>query len=117
MVRGPNVSVPNQIVRETLTPQPQIMIAMAMCNVCPSHEIENLIHVILNIFDTRKSLMRLLKALIAREVAQTSMSFNYNVIYTDFANLKLLASESSIFRSNSMCMRVLSAFARMHGYK
>ncbi|KAG8696350.1 Ras GTPase activating protein ira2 [Ceratobasidium sp. 394] len=76
---------------------PNIMIAMAMCNVCPAHEIENLIHVILNIFDTRKSLIRLLKALIEREVAQTT-------------------SESSIFRSNTMCMRVLSAFARMHGY-
>lgn len=76
---------------------PNIMIAMAMCNVCPAHELENLIHVILNIFDTRKSLLRLLKALIDREVAQTT-------------------SESNIFRSNSMCMRVLSAFARMHGY-
>ncbi|CCO27597.1 Neurofibromin AltName: Full=Neurofibromatosis-related protein NF-1 [Rhizoctonia solani AG-1 IB] len=74
-----------------------IMIAMAMCNVCPSQEIDNLIHVILNIFDTRKTLLRLLKALIDREVAQTS-------------------SESNLFRSNSMCMRVLSAFARMHGY-
>ncbi|KAG9123617.1 Ras GTPase activating protein ira2 [Ceratobasidium sp. 392] len=51
---------------------PNIMIAMAMCNVCPAHEIENLIHVILNIFDTRKSLLRLMKALIEREVAQTS---------------------------------------------
>jgi hypothetical protein len=48
------------------------MIAMAMCNVCPAHEIENLIHVILNIFDARKTLLRLLKALIDREVAQTS---------------------------------------------
>ncbi|KAH7343309.1 hypothetical protein B0J17DRAFT_171910 [Rhizoctonia solani] len=76
---------------------PNIMIAMAMCNVCPSQEIDNLIHVILNIFDTRKSLLRLIKALIDREVAQTS-------------------SESNLFRSNSMCMRVLSAFARMHGY-
>ncbi|KEP55513.1 RasGAP domain protein [Rhizoctonia solani 123E] len=76
---------------------PNIMIAMAMCNVCPSHEIDNLIHVILNIFDTRKSLLRLMKALIDREVAQTS-------------------SESNLFRSNSMCMRILSAFARMHGY-
>ncbi|QRV73161.1 GTPase-activating protein [Ceratobasidium sp. AG-Ba] len=76
---------------------PNIMIAMAMCNVCPAQEIENLIHVILNIFDTRKSLLRLLKALIDQEVAQTT-------------------SESNIFRSNTMCMRVLSAFARMHGY-
>ncbi|CAE6451306.1 unnamed protein product [Rhizoctonia solani] len=76
---------------------PDIMIAMAMCNVCPSGEIDNLIHVILNIFDTRKCLLRLLKALIDREVAQTS-------------------GESNLFRSNSMCMRVLSAFARMHGY-
>ncbi|CAE6527674.1 unnamed protein product, partial [Rhizoctonia solani] len=76
---------------------PNIMIAMAMCNVCPSHEIDNLIHVILNIFDTRKSLVRLMKALIDHEVAHTS-------------------NEASLFRSNSMCMRVLSAFARMHGY-
>ncbi|KAF8681504.1 GTPase-activator protein for Ras-like GTPases [Rhizoctonia solani] len=74
-----------------------IMIAMAMCNVCPSQEIDNLIHVILNIFDSRKTLLRLLKALIDREVAQTT-------------------SDSNLFRSNSMCMRVLSAFARMHGY-
>ncbi|CAE6422943.1 unnamed protein product [Rhizoctonia solani] len=76
---------------------PNIMIAMAMCNVCPSQEIDNLIHVILNIFDTRKTLLRLLKALIDREVAVTS-------------------TEPNLFRSNSMCMRVLSAFARMHGY-
>ncbi|ELU45404.1 RasGAP domain-containing protein [Rhizoctonia solani AG-1 IA] len=75
----------------------EIMIAMAMCNVCPSQEIDNLIHVILNIFDSRKTLLRLLKALIDREVAQTT-------------------SDSNLFRSNSMCMRVLSAFARMHGY-
>ena len=93
------------------------MIAMAMCNVCPAHEIENLIHVILNIFDTRKSLMRLIKALIAREVAQTSTFFERDILHADFANSEYLASESSIFRSNSMCMRVLSAFARMHGYK
>lgn len=46
-------------------------LAMTTCEICPPHEVEMMISVLLNLFNTRKSLMSLLKAMIEREVAQT----------------------------------------------
>ncbi|CAK5277391.1 unnamed protein product [Mycena citricolor] len=72
-------------------------LVMAICETCPPSEVEMMISVLLNIFDTRGSLMALLKRMIDREVAQTE-------------------SEAALFRSNSTCARFLSAFAKVHGY-
>ncbi|KDR84288.1 hypothetical protein GALMADRAFT_87191 [Galerina marginata CBS 339.88] len=74
-----------------------MVLAMTICEICPPAEVEIMISVLLNIFDSRPALMGLIKLMIEREVAQTD-------------------NEASLFRSNSTCTRFLSAFARLHGY-
>ncbi|KAJ6587786.1 hypothetical protein B0H10DRAFT_2233906 [Mycena sp. CBHHK59/15] len=74
-----------------------MVLVMAICETCPPGEVEIMISVMLNLFDTRSTLMALLKHMIDREVANTD-------------------SEAALFRSNSTCTRFLSAFAKVHGY-
>lgn len=74
-----------------------MVLVMAICETCPPAEVEIMISVMLNLFDTRGSLMTLLKHMIDREIAHTD-------------------SEAALFRSNSTCTRFLSAFAKVHGY-
>ncbi|KAH9948737.1 hypothetical protein B0H21DRAFT_787622 [Amylocystis lapponica] len=76
---------------------PDMMLALAICEVCPPVEVDNLISVLLNIFDTKSSLMTLLKMMIDLEVGRTD-------------------SDTSLFRGNSTCTRLLSSFASIYGY-
>ena len=48
-----------------------MVLAIAVCEVCPPSDIEMLVSVLLNIFDSRASLISLMKVMIEREVAQT----------------------------------------------
>ncbi|KDQ64130.1 hypothetical protein JAAARDRAFT_118551 [Jaapia argillacea MUCL 33604] len=73
------------------------VLAVAICETCPSSEVDVIIPVLFNLFDTRASLMHLMKTMIDREIAHTS-------------------DETDLFRGNSTCCRLLSAFARQHGY-
>ncbi|KAI6130277.1 hypothetical protein EDD16DRAFT_1541379 [Pisolithus croceorrhizus] len=75
----------------------EMVLPMVICECCPPNEVDMMISVLMNIFDTRASLMTLLKTMIDREIAHTS-------------------SDADLFRSNSTCTRFLSAFARIHGY-
>ncbi|KAH7916805.1 hypothetical protein BJ138DRAFT_1121610 [Hygrophoropsis aurantiaca] len=74
-----------------------MILAMVICECCPAGEVDMMISVLMNLFDTRASLMALLKTMIDREIAHT-------------------ANDADLFRSNSTCTRFLSAFARIHGY-
>ncbi|KAJ6560168.1 hypothetical protein B0H19DRAFT_1376000 [Mycena capillaripes] len=74
-----------------------MVLVMAICETCPPAEVEMMISVLLNLFDTRGSLMMLLKHMIDREISHTE-------------------NEAALFRSNSTCTRFLSAFAKVHGY-
>ncbi|KAJ7055100.1 hypothetical protein C8F01DRAFT_470816 [Mycena amicta] len=74
-----------------------MVLVMAICETCPQSEVEIMVSVMLNLFDTRSSLMALLKYMIEREVASTE-------------------HESQLFRGNTTCTRFLSAFAKAHGY-
>ncbi|KAJ7265356.1 hypothetical protein B0H12DRAFT_1201035 [Mycena haematopus] len=74
-----------------------MVLVMAICETCPPSEVEMMISVLLNLFDTRGTLMTLLKHMIDREIAHTE-------------------NEAALFRSNSTCTRFLSAFAKVHGY-
>ncbi|KAG2156346.1 hypothetical protein DEU56DRAFT_231415 [Suillus clintonianus] len=74
-----------------------MVLAMVICECCPASEVDMMISVLMNIFDTRASLVALLKTMIDREIAHTT-------------------SEVDLFRGNSTCTRFLSAFARIHGY-
>lgn len=49
------------------------MLAITICEICPAQEVEMMISILLNILDTRASLLEFMKLVIEREVAQTSM--------------------------------------------
>ncbi|KAI0080777.1 hypothetical protein K474DRAFT_1717515 [Panus rudis PR-1116 ss-1] len=76
---------------------PDPSLALAVCEVCPASKVEQMIRVLLDVFDTRASLVNLLKAMIDREIARTD-------------------SETSLFRGNSIYNRFMSACARRYGY-
>ncbi|KAI0677196.1 hypothetical protein C8Q78DRAFT_1180405 [Trametes maxima] len=76
---------------------PDMALALAICEICPPNEVDSINAVLLNLFDTRSSLMSLLKTMIDNEIDKTD-------------------SDTALFRSNSTCTRFLSAFARVYGY-
>ncbi|KAI8982739.1 hypothetical protein BD414DRAFT_515918 [Trametes punicea] len=76
---------------------PDLALALAICEICPPNEVDSMNAVLLNLFDTRSSLMNLLKMMIDIEIQKTD-------------------SDTALFRSNSTCTRFLSAFARVYGY-
>lgn len=87
--------------------------ALAICEVCPPGEVDQIISVLLNMFDTRSTLISLLKAMIDKEISRTGeyTLWSIDVIIETFSD-----SETALFRSNSTCTRFLSAFAKIYGY-
>lgn len=51
-----------------------MLLALAVCETCPVGEIDVMLPVMVNIFDTRSSLLALLKGLIDKEVARYGMT-------------------------------------------
>ena len=49
-----------------------MVLAITICEVCPAAEMGLMISVLLNVFDSRVSLLNLIKLVIEREVARTS---------------------------------------------
>ncbi|THV03328.1 hypothetical protein K435DRAFT_835905 [Dendrothele bispora CBS 962.96] len=80
-----------------LVKEADMTLVIALCETCPPTEVDGMISVLLNLFDTRTSLIKLIKVMIDREVANTE-------------------NDAALFRGNSTCTRFLSAFARVHGY-
>ncbi|KAG7097519.1 hypothetical protein E1B28_004862 [Marasmius oreades] len=93
--RSPSITRQSRLAE--LVKESDLSIAIAICETCPPGEVDGMISVLLNLFDTRASLMKLLKTAIDREVSHTE-------------------NEAALFRGNSTCTRFLSAFARIHGY-
>lgn len=50
-----------------------MLLALAICDVCPSAEVDVIISVLMNLYDTRASLVKLLKFMIDREIAHTGI--------------------------------------------
>ena len=46
-----------------------MVLAMTICEVCPVSEVEMMVSVLLNVFDTRSSLMALMKLMVEREIS------------------------------------------------
>lgn len=91
-----------------------MMLALAICETCPPSENDILIPVMLNLFDSRVSLMALLKLAIEREVKTASKTIG-PFLRRDADVLS--ASEVSLFRGNTMRTLLLCAFAKLHGYE
>ncbi|RPA79455.1 hypothetical protein BJ508DRAFT_415934 [Ascobolus immersus RN42] len=70
--------------------------ALAICDQCPSSEMDEMATALLNIFDSRGMAVTLLNALIEREVAKTE-------------------SESVLLRRNCVATKMLSVFAKWKG--
>jgi len=49
-----------------------MVLAITICEICPPAEVELMIFVLLNVFNSRESLLSLIKLMVEREVAQTS---------------------------------------------
>ena len=50
-------------------------LALAICEICPPNEVDAMNAVLLNLFDTRSSLMNLLKTMIDLEIGKTGEWF------------------------------------------
>ncbi|KAG8870177.1 Ras GTPase activating protein ira2 [Serendipita sp. 405] len=74
-----------------------MLLAIAVCETTSVNEIDIMLPVMVNIFDTRSSLLALLKSLIDREVTRSD-------------------SPTELFRANTMCTRLLASVAKVHGY-
>lgn len=51
-----------------------MVLALTICEICPPSEVEIMISVLLNVFDTRASLLNLIKLMIEREVSHTGIT-------------------------------------------
>ncbi|KAG8833280.1 Ras GTPase activating protein ira2 [Serendipita sp. 399] len=74
-----------------------MLLAIAVCETTSVNEIDIMLPVMVNIFDTRSSLLALLKSLIDREVTRCD-------------------NPTDLFRANTMCTRLLASVAKVHGY-
>ncbi|BFZ63306.1 Ras GTPase activating protein ira2 [Saitoella coloradoensis] len=70
--------------------------ARALCDSCPTSEIDDMAIVMLNLFQSKGRAMDLLKALIIDEVENTD-------------------NEAELLRRNCMATKMMSAFAKLHG--
>ncbi|CBQ70693.1 related to Neurofibromin [Sporisorium reilianum SRZ2] len=77
--------------------QENLQLALSICQVCPSRDVEPMSVLLLSMFDAKGGLIRFLKAAVEEEIQRT-------------------ATEEMVFRSNSFCTTLLSTFARTHGY-
>ncbi|TDL29911.1 hypothetical protein BD410DRAFT_780416, partial [Rickenella mellea] len=95
------VNHPTMLVRRSrlceLVKGSDMTLALAICETCPPSDTDILIPVMLNLFDSRASLMSLLKLIIEKEV-------------------RTAPNEVALFRGNSMRTLLLCAFAKLHGY-
>ncbi|KAJ1654692.1 Ras GTPase activating protein ira2 [Dispira simplex] len=76
--------------------EPNMTIALALCDVCPVQDIDELSPVLLSVFDARGRTMPLLKAVIEKELLKTD-------------------SAPELFRRNCIATRLLGSFAKLYG--
>ncbi|KAK4704245.1 neurofibromin 1, partial [Phenoliferia sp. Uapishka_3] len=95
LARAPNNDTFAQLIN--LIRQPDLTLAMALCEVCTASHYEDLTELFLKIYDTPKTIAKFLKAVIEMEVSVTD-------------------HESTLFRGNSFATRILTAYARARGY-
>lgn len=87
---------PNKLV--DLICEPDLQLALSICNVCKGYDDGGMDCILLNIFDSRGGIIRFLKSAMREEIDRTQ-------------------SEEMVFRSNTFRTHLLSTFGRTHGYE
>ncbi|KAI9294940.1 hypothetical protein K502DRAFT_360889 [Neoconidiobolus thromboides FSU 785] len=80
----------------TLFEEEDLTLAMSLCDVCPVSDVDDLSSVLLNLFDSLGITIKVLKAVIEKEIYKTD-------------------SSPELFRRNSMASRLLASFAKLYG--
>lgn len=73
LVKGQDVSWHLISAGSLLLTRVQNVLALAICEICPPNEVDSMNAVLLNLFDTRSSLMGLLKTMIDNEIQKTGV--------------------------------------------
>ena len=92
----------------------QLMLAVAICETCPPDEADFIIPIMLNLFDTRASLLALLKLLVDREISKAGEFSRRS--HLGMRTEQWVDDSRSLFRGNSTSARLLGSFTKIHGY-
>jgi hypothetical protein len=94
----------------------QLLLALSIIENCPNNEIDEKCQMLLNVFNTRRTLLPLLKAAIDHEVenSRTCRQHNLNGNYM-FNNTESSDTGESLFRSNDMRNILLTVFCKKYG--
>jgi len=93
---------------------PQLMLAVAICETCPPDEADFIVPIMLNLFDTRASLLALLKMIVDREITRAG-EFSH-LPRLEIPIKRWIDDSRSLFRGNSTSARLLGSFTKIHGY-
>ena len=94
--------------------QPDLTLALALCEVCTVGDYDHLTEVLMKVFHTPQSMGRFLKAIIELEV---SVAGQYRPSSSRcVADVDDVDQEGTLFRGNSFATRILTVYARARGY-
>src|SRR5580700_710303 len=88
-------------------------LTIALCDACPSTEVDELTISLLNIFDSRGLGFHLLQALIEHEVDETGESYVCHIFRA--CDSSSVENESELLRRNCVTTKMLSIFAKWKG--
>lgn len=86
-------------------------------DVCATSEVDPLISVLLNIFDTRQAVLALAQRLVFREIQSAGMDHRNTISLRLMLPYFLTASPTELFRENKLINMLLSAIVNQHGYR
>lgn len=76
---------------------PNLALAVAICETCPTNELDEISSLLFRVFESKGNLLSLMKVLVERELALTT-------------------HQSELFRANSIMTRLITTFAKTYGY-
>lgn len=90
------------------------LLALAVAETTPVNEVDMMLPVVVNIFDTKSNLLALLKAVIEKEVTRSGKCIcNWRETSSDAPKTD---NSAELFRANTMCTRFIATVAKVHGY-
>lgn len=90
------------------------LLALAVAETTPVNEVDIMLPVVVNIFDTKSNLLALLKAVIEKEVTRSGKcTCRWRETSSDSP---CTDNSAELFRANTMCTRFIATVAKVHGY-